>query len=88
MFLHFQVFRLLAKARFSQNQLMGKKPSLSSDKRAQIITLSKLNFSVCQIAKKVKVSKTSTKMKAFSQTEKGQADQKLPAAEKTALCTR
>ena len=37
---------------------MGKKPSLSSEKRAQIVTLSKLNFSVREIARKVKVSKT------------------------------
>ena len=37
---------------------MGKKPSLSSEKRAQIVTLSNLNFSVREIARKVKVSKT------------------------------
>ena len=37
---------------------MGKKPSLSTEKRAQIVTLSNLNFSVREIAKKVKVSKT------------------------------
>ena len=37
---------------------MGEKPSLSSEKRSQIITLSNLNFSVHEIAKKVKVSKT------------------------------
>ena len=37
---------------------MGKKPSLSSEKRAQIVTLSNLNFSVREIARKVKVTKT------------------------------
>ena len=37
---------------------MGKKPSLSSEKRAQIVTLRNLNFSVFEIARKVKVSKT------------------------------
>ena len=37
---------------------MGKKPSLSSEKRAQIVTLSNLNYSVCEIARKVKVIKT------------------------------
>ena len=37
---------------------MGKKPSLSSEKRAQIVTLSNLNFSVREIARKVKVSQT------------------------------
>ena len=72
---------------------MGKKPSLSSEKWAQIVTLSNFNFSVREIARKMKVCKTAvhnaitnTKMKAFSRTEKGQADQKLPATEKTALC--
>ena len=36
----------------------GEKPSLSSEKRAQIVTLSNLNFSVGEIARKVKVIKT------------------------------
>ena len=45
-----QVITLLARARFSQNQenllvlKMGKKISRSSEKRAQIVALSKLNF--------------------------------------------
>jgi len=38
---------------------MGKKASRNTEKRAQIVTLSNLNFSIRQIAKKVKVSKTS-----------------------------
>ena len=37
---------------------MGKKTSLSSEKWAQIVTLSNLNFSVHEIARKVIVSKT------------------------------
>ena len=37
---------------------MGKKQSLSTEEQAQIITLSNLNFSIHQIAKKMKVSKT------------------------------
>ena len=37
---------------------MAKKLSLRSEKRGQVVTLSKLNFSVRQIAKKVKVRKT------------------------------
>ena len=37
---------------------MGKKLSLSSEKRAQIVIQSILNFSVREIARKVKVSKT------------------------------
>ena len=37
---------------------MGKKTSLSSEKRAHIVTPSILNFSVREIARKVKVSKT------------------------------
>ena len=37
---------------------MGKKQSLSTKERAQIVTLNNLKFSVCQIAKKMKVSKT------------------------------
>ena len=37
---------------------MGKKLSLSSEKRAQIVSLSNLNFSVREIARKVEVSKT------------------------------
>ena len=37
---------------------MGKKSSLSSEKRAQLVTLSNLNFSVREIARKMKVSKT------------------------------
>ena len=36
---------------------MGKKQSLSTKERAQIVTLSNLKFSVRQIAKKIKVSK-------------------------------
>ena len=37
---------------------MCKKRSLSTEKRAQIVTLSSLKFSVRQIEKKLKVSKT------------------------------
>ena len=37
---------------------MGKKPFFSREKRAQIVTLSNLNFSVREIARKLKVSKT------------------------------
>ena len=51
---------------FSQNQLnlgvlvekIDKKQSLRTEKRVQIVTLRKLKFSVRQIAKKIKVSKT------------------------------
>ena len=37
---------------------MGKKRSLSTEKRAQIVILSSLKFSVLQIEMKLKVSKT------------------------------
>ena len=37
---------------------MGKKGSLSTEKRAQIVTLNSIKFSLRQIEKKVKVSKT------------------------------
>ncbi len=39
-------------------QKIGKKQSLSKEKRAQIVTLSSLKFSVRQIEKKLKASKT------------------------------
>ena len=37
---------------------MGEKPTLSSEKRIQIVSLSNLKFSVREIARKVEVSKT------------------------------
>ena len=58
---------MFARSRFSQNlvvyfvglfEKMGKKQSLSTKERAKIVTLSNLKFSVRQIAKKMKVSKT------------------------------
>jgi len=64
MSLHSQFKKVLAKTRFSHIQVnfkvlkMGKKSSLSNEKRTQIVTLSKSKFSVHAIAKKVKVSKT------------------------------
>ena len=64
MFFSFLLNKLFARLRFSQNQLnllvenMGKNQSLSTEERAQIVTSSKLKFSVRQIAKKMKVNKT------------------------------
>ena len=59
LFFYFLLNKLFAKSRFSQNQLnilvekMGKKQSLSTEERAQIVTSSNLKFSVHQIAKKL-----------------------------------
>ena len=58
-FFYFRLNKLLARLHFSQNQLnslvekMGKKQSLSTEERAQIVTLSNSKFSVRQIAKKI-----------------------------------
>ena len=40
---------------------MSKKQSLSTEERAQTVTLSNLKFSVRQIAKKIKINKTAVK---------------------------
>ena len=66
LFFYFPLNKWLARLCFSQNQLnlgvlvgkIDKKQSLRTEKRVQIVTLRKLKFSVRQIAKKMKVSKT------------------------------
>ena len=40
---------------------MSKKQSFSMEKQAQIVTVSNLKFSVCQITKKMKVRETAKK---------------------------
>jgi len=74
---------------------MGKETLLSTEKRAQIVTLSNSNFSVSQIAKKVKVSKTAMhnaimkyQNEGTFKDRKGLADQEFPAAEMTVSCIR
>ena len=74
---------------------MGKKQSLSTEERAQIVTLRNLTFSVGEIAKNKKVSKTAVHnaiMKYRNEgvfiDKKGLADQGLPPTGNTALCVR
>ena len=57
---------------------MGKKQSLSTEKRAQV-TLSNLKFSERQIAKKIKISKTTVHNTITKyQNESGFIDRKKP----------
>ena len=64
LFFYFLLNKFFSKSRFSQNQLnlsvekLGKKQSLSTEERAPILTSSNLKFSVHQITKRMKVSKT------------------------------
>ena len=61
---YFLLKELFARSRFSQNQStllvkkMGKKQLLSREERAQTVALSDVKFSLRQIAKMMKVSKT------------------------------
>ena len=74
---------------------MGKKQSLSTEERTQIVNLKNLTFSIRQIAKNEKVSKTAVHnaiMKYRNEgvfiDKKGLADQRLPPTDNTALCVR
>ena len=64
LFFYFPLNRLFARLRISKNWLnlflekMGKKQSFITEERSQIVTLSSLKFSVRQIAKNMKVRKT------------------------------
>ena len=73
---------------------LGKKPSLSTEKRAQIVTLTNSRLSVLHVEKKMKVGKTAVRnavmkyqMKVF-QGQQRSADLQFSAKEKTALCIR
>jgi len=66
---------------------MGKKSSLSTEKRTQIVTLSNLNFSVHAIAKKVKVSKTAAHNAIMKYQNEGTFnDRKRPGWPRVSSC--
>ena len=82
----------LVKVRGMKN---GQKAIFQHGKRTQIVALSSLKFSVHQMEKKLKISKTAVRnaiMKYQSEgifiDKNGLADQGFPAAEKTSLCVR